>query len=607
VKKGKLRFLLIIISVCIVVSIIILLWVKVDNLKATEQSLEFLSQEEFDELAEQGKIAAVRCSEDQAVMSVYKVTDEMRDMSVLERAAKVSWHMPKYCALYPGIDILRQTCMRCDIYIQYVNKKQSVFVELLLLLPLMLIYIVLFKRLNAGGIAGTCTPQKSSIMFSDVIGHDEILEDIKFIVELIKDPKRGEIVGAKAPKGLLLTGVPGTGKTLIAKAIAGEAGVPFLYADASSFMEMYVGVGAKRIREVFKAAERKAPCILFIDEIYAIGCARGAYRDHGESAQTLNELLQQMDGFVARRGVFVIAATNQPDKLDAALTRPGRFDRRIDIRPPEDWQVRSRMFEYFFNEMKIDESVDIDNLAKQTAGFTGADIAVVCNEAGIVAAARGMDVINNDCVEEAIDKKIFNGNHSKRQVIKKDREVAAYHEAGHAIISYLCGEEISRVTIAAQTSGVGGAVVNADGGSLLKTRQNYINKIMICYGGRASEEIKFGQVTVGAANDIMQATSLLAEYVGNMGFDEEYGLLSRNVLSDKYNEDSKHIIDIMHSKSIELYKAAYDQLKENYDLVEKLAQELLGKENLTGAEISDLLGCQTEGVQSFLIQQIKYL
>lgn len=431
--------------------------------------------------------------------------------------------------------------------------------------------------------------QTSDVKFDDIIGHDEALEEIRFITKLIKNPELGDVIGARVPHGILFAGPPGTGKTMLAKAIANEAGVPFLYQNASSFIELYVGTGAKRVRNLFKAARKHAPCIIFIDEIDAIGLSRSAKRStSSEDLQTINALLQEMDGFKKHDNIFIIAATNNPDGLDEALVRAGRFDRQVTINPPRDWEVRKDLFKNYLSKCKVNNNVDLDNLSRQTAGFTGADIASICNEAGIIAIMNDKREIDTACLEEAIDKKVFKGSRAKKAAHMHDKEIIAYHEAGHAVMSYLLGEPIARASIQSTTSGVGGAVFNEDNNTVFHTKTYIEHRIMIAYAGRASEEIKFKEITTGAANDITNATELITQYVEKMGFDESFGLLDIGVLTTNHMVSDTIINEKMSSMSVQLYDQTKKTLKESYDMVEKLAQELLKVETLTGTEIDAL-------------------
>lgn len=432
--------------------------------------------------------------------------------------------------------------------------------------------------------------EKSDVRFTDVIGLDEILDDVKFIVEMLKNPNLGEKTGAKLPKGILFSGDPGVGKTLIAKAIAGEADVPFIYVNASSFVEMFVGLGAKRVRDVFEAARQNLPCIVFIDEIDAVGGKRSSRNNNGESDQTLNALLQEMDGFSTREGLFVIGATNLPDKLDRALVRAGRFDRKLEINPPRDWRVRSELFSHYLKGKPLCDDVNIEVLSRQTVGFTGADISAIVNEASIISAMHDGVALSLADLETAIDKHLFKGNRVDREEQKEDKQLVAYHEAGHAVMSYLLGIPIARASIVGMTSGVGGAVFQQEMDTHFLTNEDFRNKIMVQYAGRASEEIKFKRVSIGASNDITQATNLIMGYIQKYGFDKDFGLLDMDVLRDNTLIEAETLLTKMSKMSNDLYEETLKLLADNYELVERLAVKLLELESLTSDAILEILG-----------------
>jgi cell division protease FtsH len=350
---------------------------------------------------------------------------------------------------------------------------------------------------------------------------------------------------------------------------------------------MFVGVGAQRVRALFKKARKQAPCILFIDEIDSVGVERSDRHSNAEDGQTLNALLAEMDGFQKHEGILVLAATNHPEKLDGALLRSGRFDRQIAIQPPRDSSVRKQLFDFYLKDLKVSEDVDTDALSKSTAGFTGADIAAVCNEAALTALMHEKPCVDFDCMEEAIDRKVFHGSRSRREAYEKDRQIVAFHEAGHAVMSYLEGLPVSRASIAGMTSGVGGAVFHEDSRSSFMTKEELLAKVRVAYAGRASEAIHgSGSVTTGASNDIEQATRMLKRYVQEYGFDDATGLLNMKILQ----EDAFVQPDTSRIRALakEQYEKAEQQLSANYLLVEALAVLLLEKESVTGTEITEL-------------------
>lgn len=562
--------------------------------------IEEMPYQEFVRAIEDGRVDTVYYDTTSEYMTVTFLNDDTRDMTREERDAYRYPDSEKRRVLYPAYDTFRR-----DVLLSGANMRKSTESSMLnvlsimvsLAFPLVMLgFLAVMMKSQIKGLSKKDLFHTSDVRFKDVIGQDEIIDDLKFVTELIRHPESGDAIGAKPPKGILLQGPPGTGKTMIAKAIAGEAGVPFIQQSASAFIEMYVGLGAKRVRDIFRMARKHAPCVVFIDEIDAIGINRDSAKGTSENDQTINALLEEMDGFTGREGVFIIAATNRADKLDPALVRPGRFDRQVTINPPRDWTVRSEMFRHYLGKFKVAEDVDIENLSKTVTGFTGADIAAVCNEASIVAMMKKKSAVDMECIEEAIDKKVFQGNRSKRKQHEQDRTIIAYHEAGHAVMSYLLGEPITRVSILSTVSGVGGAVFNGDKDTMLQTRSDFVNRVKICYAGRASEEIKFISPTTGASNDITQATNVLVQYVEHMGFDDGFGMLDMSVLGKEHLIDTAHTIEHITKLSTELYAECRELLRKNYDLVEALAKSILEKETMGGDEVMALFrGCRTTG------------
>lgn len=437
----------------------------------------------------------------------------------------------------------------------------------------------------------------TGVKFNDIIGHDEVIADLQLIVKLMQkkkaemennqkllaDKKKVSKFPVQIPRGMLFSGEAGTGKTLLAKAVAGEAGVPFFYMNASGFVEMYIGVGAKRVRQLFSLARKNAPCIIFIDEIDAVGTDRNAATVSGEQKQTINALLQEMDGFDTKSGIFIIAATNNPDNLDKALVRSGRFDRHVIISPPKDWNVRKQLFEYYLRHEIKDNmcSANLEQIAKQSVGFTGADVNAVCNEARLIATAQDSDSITTEILEEAIDRKIFKGNHVRE---KRSAEIKtiAYHEAGHALVNALLNVPIARATIIGSTGGVGGAVFREETNRKMQSKQDLLNFIMAAYGGRAAEQVKFGadNITTGASNDFEKATEILKAYVKNYAFDEK-----KIVISDEQAVMQDYVFQRTSELADELYAKTVSMISEHTQELEKIAQLLLEKETVSGEEI----------------------
>lgn len=563
-------------------------------LSQMSQEIRTIPYTEFMQLVNENKVDSIHYNTGNEWMTITVKNNDTKNMSSPDRLKYEGYtNADRRRVLYPSSDTFRREMVEKDINMVVVSQSSSileiVFSLLSTLFPILL--IVYMFRMIATQVGNTNAKDiivNSDVKFSDIIGHDEILDDVKFITELIKDPTIGDKVGATVPKGILFSGDPGTGKTLLAKAIAGEAGVPFLYQNASSLIDRYVGMGAKHVRDLFKIAKANAPCIIFLDEIDAIGGDRDSGKGTSENDQTINALLQEMDGFNSRKGIFVIAATNRPDILDKALKRAGRFDREIVVPAPKDWHVRYDLFEHYLSKFSISDDIDIENISKQTSGFTGADIAAICNEASIIAVMAKKPCIDYACIEEAIDKKVFHGNRSKKEQYVHDKEIVAYHEAGHAVVNYLLGEPIARASIQSTISGVGGAVFNQDKDSCFQTDKDFKNRVLVCYGGRASEQIKFGDVTTGASNDITQATNILKLYVERFGFDKDFGLLDMSVLTKEHLVNTSDISKKLGKMSNELYEQCLNILRANYGLVELLAQKLLDVETLTGDQITEL-------------------
>ena len=581
-----------------VVILLFIVWVGIDSYYSEKNEPEHVNYTQFVKDLKAGKIDTVYYNTQREYMRYTLLNKDTKKMSYKERKKykydNKYWRMTEY----PSYDNFRRDVLLADTYVvlRTFDPVSTTVLTLVGTLAIPVLFVVMLFGIYKSSLGGALSRRKrgdfiqtSNVKFDNVIGHDELKDDLQFIVKMLKNPKLGSKTGARLPKGILFSGSPGTGKTLLAKAIAGEANVPFLYADASAFVEMYVGLGAKRVRELFDIAKKNTPCIIFIDEIDAIGGKRRESGGTTEHDQTLNALLQEMDGFSTQSGIFVIGATNTPDKLDKALIRSGRFDRKVEVNPPKDWRVRKQIFEYYLRGKKLSESADLGLVSKQTVGFTGADIEAVVNEASIISAMRDSDIISMEDIESAVDKQIFKGNRSKDKKESNDRVVVAYHEAGHAVVSYLLGIKLARASIIGTTSGVGGAVFQQESDSQFKTNEDFINDIKVCYGGRASEEIKFKTITTGASSDITKATELLNGYIQRYGFDNDFGLLDMDVLKDNMLIEADTMLSKMSELSRKFYKDTVNLLSENYGLVEVLAKKLLEVETLSADNIYELL------------------
>ena len=441
---------------------------------------------------------------------------------------------------------------------------------------------------------------KVNITFADVAGLEEAKEEVMEIVDFLKNPKKYTNLGGKIPKGALLIGPPGTGKTLLAKAMAGEAQVPFFSLSGSDFVEMFVGVGASRVRDLFKQAREKAPCIIFIDEIDAIGRARGknAMMSNDERENTLNQLLVEMDGFGGDTGIIILAATNRPDVLDSALLRPGRFDRQISIDRP-DVKGRQEIFKVHLGPIKVSESLDIYKLAEQTPGFAGADIANVCNEAALIAARKGKTGVEMQDFQDAIDR-VIGGLEKKNKIISpNEKEVIAYHEAGHAVCGWFLEHAypLLKVTIVPRGTAALGYAQYTPKEQYLYTIEQLTDQMCMTLGGRAAEQIFFSKISTGASNDLQQISKMAYSMVTTYGMNDKIGNVSfydssqENSFQKPFSEETGKIIDEEVRKMIaEAYQRTLQLLTERKEEVEKLAKALLDKEVLHKSDVEELIG-----------------
>jgi cell division protease FtsH len=486
------------------------------------------------------------------------------------------------------------------------------------LLPFLLIallFIMMMRKVGGGGAGGgpggifnigkskaTLFDKgtKVNINFGDVAGLDEAKVEVMEIVDFLKNPKKYTALGGKIPKGALLIGPPGTGKTLLAKAVAGEAQVPFFSLSGSDFVEMFVGVGASRVRDLFKQAREKAPCIIFIDEIDAIGRARGKnmMMSNDERENTLNQLLVEMDGFGTDLGIIILAATNRPDVLDNALLRPGRFDRQISIDRP-DLVGREAIFKVHLVPIKISETLDIHKLAEQTPGFAGADIANVCNEAALIAARKDKKAVDMTDFQDAIDRVIGGLEKKNKIILPEEKEIIAYHEAGHAICGWYLEHAypLLKVTIVPRgTAALGYAQYTPKEQYLYNTDQ-LIDQLCMTLGGRASEEIFFNKISTGASNDLQQITKMAYAMVTVYGMNDKVGNISyydpqqENMFTKPYSEETGKMIDEEVRKLVdEAYERTKALLIEHREQVEILARELLKTEVLFKSDVEALIG-----------------
>lgn len=447
---------------------------------------------------------------------------------------------------------------------------------------------------------------KTKVTFNDVAGCDEAKEELKEIVDFLKDPKKFQNIGAKIPKGVLLVGPPGTGKTLLAKAIAGEAGVPFFSISGSDFVEMFVGVGASRVRDLFDQAKRNAPCIIFIDEIDAVGRLRGAGLGggHDEREQTLNQLLVEMDGFEENEGIIVIAATNRPDILDPALLRPGRFDRQVVVSPP-DVKGREEILKIHSRKVPLSSDISLAKIARGTPGFTGADLANLINEAALLAARKNKKRVTQEELEEAKDKVLMGPERRSFLITDQEKEVIAYHEAGHALLGTMLpySEPVHKVTIIPRGRALGLTQQLPEGDKHIHPKKYWLDRICVLMGGYLAEKIVFNDTSTGAANDIQVATNIARRMVCEWGMSERLGTVSyinenQNIFLAKdishpknYSEQTAALIDEEVKKFIEeQLKRGEVLLTKHRDKLEKIAKALLERESITGDELKEIIG-----------------
>ncbi|MCF6139609.1 ATP-dependent zinc metalloprotease FtsH [Pseudalkalibacillus berkeleyi] len=485
------------------------------------------------------------------------------------------------------------------------------------IIPFVIIFILFFFLLNQAQGGGSrvmnfgkskaklYSEEKKKVTFKDVAGADEEKQELVEVVEFLKDPRKFAALGARIPKGVLLVGPPGTGKTLLARAVAGEAGVPFFSISGSDFVEMFVGVGASRVRDLFENAKKNAPCIIFIDEIDAVGRQRGAGLGggHDEREQTLNQLLVEMDGFSANEGIIIVAATNRPDILDPALLRPGRFDRQIPVGRP-DVKGREAVLKVHARNKPLADEVDMKTIAMRTPGFSGADLENLLNEAALVAARRNKKKVDMEDIDEATDRVIAGPAKKSRVISKKEKDIVAYHEAGHTIIGLALdnAEIVHKVTIVPRGQAGGYAVTLPKEDRYFMTKPELIDKIIGLLGGRVAEEVTFGEASTGASNDFQRATGIARKMVTEFGMSEKLGpmqfgqgsggnvFLGRDIQNEQnYSDAIAHDIDLEVQKIImEAYNRCREVLLENQDKLNLIAETLKEVETLDQEQIKSL-------------------
>ena len=494
--------------------------------------------------------------------------------------------------------------------------------------PLILIWIlmgVVMRRMGGGGVMGVgksrakmYMQKETGVTFKDVAGQDEAKESLQECVDFLENPGKYTNIGAKLPKGALLVGPPGTGKTLLAKAVAGEAHRPFFSLSGSEFVEMFVGVGASRVRDLFEEARKNAPCIVFIDEIDAIGKTRDSRFGGGndEREQTLNQLLAEMDGFDPAKGVLILAATNRPEVLDQALLRPGRFDRRVIVDKP-DLKGRIEVLKVHSRNVKMDETVDLEAIALATSGAVGSDLANMINEAAILAVKRGRNVVSQKDLLDAVEVVLVGKEKKDRVLSKEERRIVSYHEVGHALVSALQkdSEPVQKITIVPRTMGALGYVLNVpEEEKYLNTKKELQAMLVEFVAGRAAEELVFDTVTTGAANDIEKATKVARAMITQYGMSEKFGLMGLESAANQYLE-GRTVLNCSDVTAADVDKEVMKTLKEaddeakrllsaNRPALDKIADHLIEKETITGKEFMEILH-QVEGEDAFADEEGK--
>ena len=596
-RNNKKRNYQLYIILAIVAAVTVALITGLDSLvkKSTTKKVTY---DEFVEAVEEGKVDSVKIS---SARVTFTLTDDLR--------------MTYYTPYLPDSNLLPMLNEAGVEYTGTEDSSGSAILEFILvyILPFALIWILMgfFMRRIGGGSGGmmgigkantaTNMSRATGVTFADVAGEDEAKESLTEIVDFLHNPQKYVQIGAKLPKGALLVGPPGTGKTLLARAVAGEAKVPFFSLSGSDFVEMFVGVGASRVRDLFKTAQQNAPCIIFIDEIDAIGKTRDTrYGGNDEREQTLNQLLSEMDGFDASKGVLVMAATNRPEILDKALLRPGRFDRRVIVDKP-DLKGRIAILKVHAKDVRMDDSVDLEAIALATSGAVGSDLANMINEAAITAVKRGSQVVSQKDLLEAVEVVLVGKEKKDRVMNQKERRIVSYHEVGHALISALQkdSEPVQKITIVPRTMGALGYVMQTPAEEkFLNSKEEILNMVVMALGGRAAEELVFNSVTTGASNDIEQATAYVRNMITMYGMSDEFGLMALETVENQYL-DGRRVLNCADATAAQIdqvvketLKKCYEQTKqmlsENREVMDHLAEFLIKEETITGKEFMEI-------------------
>ena len=604
------------VMVLLIASLIVLLSVSYFMKAMDGSATKEITYDAFLDMVEEGKVEKVVVTSDRI-----EITPKKEETENLSDYMQVSVQ-----TYYTGImkdDNLASFLKEHDVSFKEEIPDNSGFLLSILLtyvLPIILVWILLsflFRKMSGSGgpmgvgksTAKVYVQKETGITFKDVAGQDEAKESLQEVVDFLHNPGKYTQIGAKLPKGALLVGPPGTGKTLLAKAVAGEAGVPFFSLAGSDFIELYVGVGASRVRDLFSQAQKNAPCIIFIDEIDAIGRSRDSKYGGGneEREQTLNQLLSEMDGFDTSKGILILAATNRPEILDKALLRPGRFDRRVIVDKP-DLKGRVDVLKVHAKDVHMDDTVDLDAIALATSGAVGSDLANMINEAAINAVKHGRKAVSQKDLFDAVEVVLVGKEKKDRIMSKEERRIVSYHEVGHALISALQknSEPVQKITIVPRTMGALGYVMHVpEEEKYLNTEAELRDMIVGLLGGRAAEEIVFDTVTTGASNDIEKATDIARSMVTQYGMSKRFGLMGLATVNNKYLDGSASLncADVtaagIDEEVMELLKESYEKakkmLEENREILDDIAAHLIEKETITGDEFMKIY-CEKKGI-----------
>ncbi len=588
---------------CLFIALAIVFSISYMSKQMEVSRMKEITYGEFIELLEQGKLTRVEVQPDKEriVISPVATSNDFREGLIY------------YTGYFPYDTELQQRCEAAGVeYLATYTDKSVTILDIILsyVLPFVLIYgvmFILFRMLTKnGGMMGgvgksnakVYVEKETGVTFKDVAGQEEAKESVTELVDFLHNPAKYTRIGAKLPKGALLVGPPGTGKTLLAKAVAGEAKVPFFSLSGSDFVEMFVGVGASRVRDLFKQAQSQAPCIVFIDEIDAIGKSRDSHYGGGndEREQTLNQLLSEMDGFDTSKGIVILAATNRPEVLDKALLRPGRFDRRIIVDKP-DLKGRLEILKVHAKNVLMHDSVDLEAIALATSGAVGSDLANMINEAAILAVKEGRTVVTQEDLFESVEVVIAGKEKKDRILGEEEKKIVAYHETGHALVTALQknAEPVQKITIVPRTMGSLGYVMQVpEEEKYLMSKNELLARLVTLLAGRAAEEMVFGSVTTGASNDIEKATSIARAMVTQYGMSEKFGLMGLESVENRYLDGrpvlncadetaadiDREVMALLHTS----YEKASELLKDNREVLDKLAAYLIEKETITGKE-----------------------